>query len=64
MGGFAHCTIGTRFGLLPWIGTKVAHDKTGVYEYLPASIRTSRIRNDLKQVLRDAGLPAVSRITI
>ena len=28
------------FRLLPWIGTKVAHDTTGVYEYLPASIRT------------------------
>ena len=28
------------FRLLPWIGTKVARDTTGVYEYLPASIRT------------------------
>ena len=28
------------FRLLPWIGTKVARDRTGVYEYLPASIRT------------------------
>src|SRR5678815_1954417 len=28
------------FKLLPWIGTKVAKDTTGVYQYLPASIRS------------------------
>jgi demethylmenaquinone methyltransferase/2-methoxy-6-polyprenyl-1,4-benzoquinol methylase len=43
------------FRLLPWIGTKVAHDSTGVYDYLPASIRTFPDQEQLKQRLLDAG---------
>ena len=43
------------FKLLPWIGTKVAHDKTGVYQYLPASIRTFPDQERLCHVLREAG---------
>ncbi len=43
------------FTLLPWIGTKVARDTTGVYEYLPASIRTFPDQERLCQVLRAAG---------
>ena len=48
------------FRLLPWIGTKVAHDTTGVYEYLPASIRTFPDQERLCQVLREAGFNRVS----
>jgi demethylmenaquinone methyltransferase/2-methoxy-6-polyprenyl-1,4-benzoquinol methylase len=47
------------FTLLPWIGTKVAHDTTGVYEYLPASIRTFPDQERLCQVLREAGFRQV-----
>lgn len=43
------------FKLLPWIGTKVARDTTGVYEYLPASIRTFPDQERFCHVLRDAG---------
>ena len=48
------------FTLLPWIGTKVARDTTGVYEYLPASIRTFPDQERLCQVLREAGFSRVS----
>ena len=48
------------FRLLPWIGTKVAGDRTGVYEYLPASIRTFPDQERLCHILRDAGFRQVS----
>lgn len=48
------------FKLLPWIGTKVARDTTGVYEYLPASIRTFPDQERLCQVIREAGFRDVS----
>ncbi|MCP9456366.1 MAG: bifunctional demethylmenaquinone methyltransferase/2-methoxy-6-polyprenyl-1,4-benzoquinol methylase UbiE [Nitrospira sp.] len=47
------------FTLLPWIGTTVAHDSTGVYEYLPASIRTFPDQERLCQLLREAGFQQV-----
>ena len=47
------------FRLLPWIGTKVARDKTGVYEYLPASIRTFPNQEGLKALLLKAGFSQV-----
>lgn len=47
------------FTLLPWIGTKVARDSTGVYEYLPASIRTFPDQERLCQILREAGFRQV-----
>lgn len=47
------------FTLLPWIGTTVAHDSTGVYEYLPASIRTFPEQNGLKALLLEAGFSRV-----
>jgi demethylmenaquinone methyltransferase/2-methoxy-6-polyprenyl-1,4-benzoquinol methylase len=47
------------FRLLPWIGTKVAHDATGVYEYLPASIRTFPDQTRLCELLRTAGFHQV-----
>ena len=48
------------FTLLPWIGTKVARDTTGVYQYLPASIRTFPEQERLCAILRDAGFREVS----
>jgi len=48
------------FKLLPWIGTKVARDTTGVYVYLPASIRTFPDQERLCRMLRDAGFRDVS----
>jgi demethylmenaquinone methyltransferase/2-methoxy-6-polyprenyl-1,4-benzoquinol methylase len=47
------------FTLLPWVGTKVARDRTGVYEYLPASIRTFPDQERLCQILRTAGFQHV-----
>ncbi len=47
------------FHLLPWIGTKVARDGTGVYEYLPASIRNFPDQERLCQLLKDAGFHTV-----
>lgn len=47
------------FRLLPWIGTRVAHDTTGVYEYLPASIRTFPNQEGLKAMLLKAGFSQV-----
>ena len=47
------------FRLLPWIGTAVARDKTGVYEYLPASIRTFPNQEGLKAMLLKAGFSQV-----
>lgn len=48
------------FSLLPWIGTKVAQDHTGVYDYLPASIRTFPDQERLVGLLREAGFHHVT----
>lgn len=48
------------FSLLPWVGTIVARDRTGVYEYLPASIRTFPDQERLCHILREAGFRQVS----
>jgi demethylmenaquinone methyltransferase / 2-methoxy-6-polyprenyl-1,4-benzoquinol methylase len=48
------------FRLLPWIGTRVARDQTGVYDYLPASIREFPDQERLSRLLRDAGFRQVS----
>jgi demethylmenaquinone methyltransferase / 2-methoxy-6-polyprenyl-1,4-benzoquinol methylase len=47
------------FHLLPWIGTKVARDGTGVYEYLPASIRNFPDQERLSHLLKEAGFHTV-----
>ena len=47
------------FKLLPWIGTAVAPDRTGVYEYLPASIRAFPDQEGLSEMLRGAGFREV-----
>ncbi len=48
------------FTLLPWIGTRVAHDDTGVYQYLPASIRTFPDQDQFCRRLLEAGFRQVS----
>lgn len=45
--------------LLPWIGTVVAHDRTGVYRYLPASIREFPDQERLAAMLEAAGFSPV-----
>ena len=47
------------FHLLPWIGTKVARDGTGVYEYLPASIRNFPDQSRLCDLLKESGFSRV-----
>jgi len=42
-----------------WIGTVVARDGTGVYEYLPASIRNFPDQQRLCGMLKDAGFRTV-----
>lgn len=45
--------------LLPWIGTTVAHDRTGVYHYLPASIREFPDQERLATMIEAAGFSPV-----
>ena len=47
------------FTLLPWIGTKVSGDNTGVYEYLPASIRAFPDQEGLARLMREVGFSRV-----
>jgi len=47
------------FTLLPWLGTKVSGDHTGVYEYLPASIRAFPDQEGLARLMRDVGFTRV-----
>lgn len=48
------------FRLLPRIGTLVARDRTGVYRYLPASIRAFPDQEGLKDLLLKAGFRQVA----
>jgi demethylmenaquinone methyltransferase/2-methoxy-6-polyprenyl-1,4-benzoquinol methylase len=52
------------FSLLPWIGTKVSGDTTGVYEYLPASIRTFPDQSGLAKEMQAAGFGCVEYINL
>ena len=47
------------FRLLPKIGTWVSRDKTGIYQYLPDSIRTFPNQEALKQAVQAAGFMPV-----
>ena len=47
------------FTVLPWIGTKVSGDTTGVYQYLPASIRTFPDQEGLAEEMRKVGFGRV-----
>jgi demethylmenaquinone methyltransferase/2-methoxy-6-polyprenyl-1,4-benzoquinol methylase len=49
-----------NFRLLPWVGTKVARDRTGVYEYLPASIAQFPAQEELAAMMREVGFSRVS----
>jgi demethylmenaquinone methyltransferase/2-methoxy-6-polyprenyl-1,4-benzoquinol methylase len=49
-----------NFRLLPWVGTRVARDRTGVYEYLPASIAEFPAQEELAAMMRDAGFSQVT----
>jgi demethylmenaquinone methyltransferase/2-methoxy-6-polyprenyl-1,4-benzoquinol methylase len=48
------------FTLLPWIGTRVSGDTTGVYQYLPASIRSFPDQEGLARLLREVGFEKVA----
>lgn len=48
------------FRLLPWIGTRVAGDRTGVYRYLPESIRAFPDQKGFSELLLKAGFRDVS----
>ena len=47
------------FTLLPWIGTRLSGDTTGVYQYLPVSIRSFPDQNGLARLLREVGFQKV-----
>jgi demethylmenaquinone methyltransferase/2-methoxy-6-polyprenyl-1,4-benzoquinol methylase len=47
------------FTLLPWVGTRVSGDTTGVYQYLPASIRAFPDQDGLARLLREVGFEKV-----
>jgi demethylmenaquinone methyltransferase/2-methoxy-6-polyprenyl-1,4-benzoquinol methylase len=47
------------FTLLPFIGAKVSGDTTGVYQYLPASIRSFPDQEGLRREMQDAGFGTV-----
>ena len=47
------------FTLLPWIGTRISGDTTGVYQYLPASIRSFPDQDGLTRLLREVGFEKV-----
>lgn len=48
------------FTLLPKIGTLIARDRTGVYQYLPDSIRRFPAQEDFAALWREAGFHDVS----
>jgi demethylmenaquinone methyltransferase/2-methoxy-6-polyprenyl-1,4-benzoquinol methylase len=52
------------FKLLPYIGTAISGDKTGIYRYLPASIRQFPDQEGLKQMLHDVGFRKVEYINL
>jgi len=47
------------FGLLPKIGAWVSQDKTGIYQYLPDSIRAFPNQENLKSAIEAVGFKAV-----
>jgi len=47
------------FSLLPFIGAKVSGDTTGVYQYLPASIRSFPDQEGLRREMQQAGFSTV-----
>jgi demethylmenaquinone methyltransferase/2-methoxy-6-polyprenyl-1,4-benzoquinol methylase len=58
-GWLRHCYDFYSSTLLPWIGTTVARDRTGVYRYLPASIREFPDQARLATMIEAAGFAPV-----
>jgi demethylmenaquinone methyltransferase/2-methoxy-6-polyprenyl-1,4-benzoquinol methylase len=52
------------FLLLPWVGTKISGDTTGVYQYLPASIRSFPDQEGLAEAMRTAGFGLVEYLNL
>jgi demethylmenaquinone methyltransferase/2-methoxy-6-polyprenyl-1,4-benzoquinol methylase len=52
------------FRILPCIGTTVSGDKTGVYQYLPASIRQFPDQEGLKEMIHAAGFGKVEYLNL
>ncbi|MCI0526711.1 MAG: bifunctional demethylmenaquinone methyltransferase/2-methoxy-6-polyprenyl-1,4-benzoquinol methylase UbiE [Nitrospira sp.] len=52
------------FKILPFIGTAVAGDKTGVYQYLPSSIREFPDQEGLKAIIQAAGFRKVEYLNL
>jgi demethylmenaquinone methyltransferase/2-methoxy-6-polyprenyl-1,4-benzoquinol methylase len=52
------------FKVLPFIGTAVSGDKTGVYQYLPASIRGFPDQESLKEIIHAAGFRKVEYLNL
>ncbi len=52
------------FKILPFIGTAVSGDKTGVYQYLPASIRGFPDQESLKKIIHAAGFRKVDYLNL
>ncbi len=52
------------FKILPFIGTAVSGDKTGVYQYLPASIREFPDQESLKEIIHAAGFRKVDYLNL
>jgi len=48
------------FTLLPWVGATVSGDHTGVYDYLPASIRAFPDQEGLASLMREVGFTRVA----
>ncbi len=48
------------FFLLPWIGKVISGDRTGIYEYLPASIARFPDQETFRSIILDAGFGKVS----
>ncbi len=47
--------------IMPWSATKISGDRSGAYHYLPRSIDTFLDREQLAQLLRDAGFTAITQ---
>ncbi len=52
------------FQLLPWVGTVVSGDKTGVYRYLPTSIRHFPDQETLRELMLGSGFQKVEYINL
>lgn len=47
--------------IMPWTATLISGDRSGAYRYLPRSVDTFLSRDQLAQLMRDAGFQAVTQ---